>query len=88
MTADKRTPLVPGVPTLAEEGIKGFAAVNWWGILFPTGVPKPIIDKVAADFAKSLARADVQEKLGTFGIEAAWAPPAPATSQNRRPLCR
>src|SRR4029078_12887213 len=39
VTSEKRTPFTPELPTLAEEGIKGFDVANWWGILFPTGVP-------------------------------------------------
>ena len=75
VTSDKRTPFTPELPTLAEEGIRGFAAANWWGILFPTGVPKPIIDKVAADLGKALMRPDVREKLGELGIEAVSSTP-------------
>jgi tripartite-type tricarboxylate transporter receptor subunit TctC len=44
VTSEKRWPHTPELPTLAEEGVRGFAAVNWWGILFPAGVPGPIID--------------------------------------------
>jgi tripartite-type tricarboxylate transporter receptor subunit TctC len=44
----------------------------WWGILFPTGVPRPIIDKVANDFQKVLTRQDVKDKMGEFGIETVW----------------
>ena len=75
VTSDKRTPFTPQLPTLAEEGITGFAASNWWGILFPTGVQKPIIDKVSADLSKVLVRQDVKDKLGELGIEARWSPP-------------
>ena len=75
VTSEKRTPFTPELPTLAEEGIKGFAAANWWGILFPVGVPRPIVDKVASDFQKSLARQDVKDKLGELGIEAVWSSP-------------
>src|ERR1051325_5803726 len=64
VTSDKRTPFTPQVPTLAEEGVTGFAATNWWGILFPAGVPKPIIDKLAADMSKVLVRQEVKEKMG------------------------
>jgi tripartite-type tricarboxylate transporter receptor subunit TctC len=70
VTSEKRSPFTPELPTLAEEGIKGFAAVNWWGILFPTGTPRPIIDKVAADLAKVNARQDVKDRLGELGVEA------------------
>lgn len=75
VTSEKRTPFTPQLPTLAEEGITGFAAANWWGILFPTGVPRPIIDKVAADLQKVLVRQDVKDKMGEFGIETVWAGP-------------
>ena len=70
VTSEKRSPFTPELPTLAEEGIKGFAASNWWGILFPTGTPRPIIDKVAADLAKVMARQDVKDRLGELGVEA------------------
>jgi len=70
VTSEKRSPFTPELPTLAEEGIKGFAAVNWWGILFPAGTPRPIIDRVAADLAKVQARQDVKDRLGELGVEA------------------
>jgi tripartite-type tricarboxylate transporter receptor subunit TctC len=69
VTSAKRSPFTPELPTFAEEGLKGFEAVNWWGILFPTGVQRPIIDKVAADFAKVLAMQEVKDKLAVFGVE-------------------
>ena len=75
VTSEKRTPFTPQLPTLAEEGIKGFAAANWWGILFPTGVQRPIIDKVANDLQKVLARQDVKDKMGELGIETVWSSP-------------
>ncbi|MEO7727419.1 MAG: tripartite tricarboxylate transporter substrate binding protein [Burkholderiales bacterium] len=69
VTSATRWPFTPELPTLAEEGVKGFAAVNWWGILFPAGVPRPIIDKVNADLVKALATQDVKSKLGELGVE-------------------
>ena len=75
VTSEKRSPFTPEVPTLGEEGVKGFAAVNWWGILFPTGVPRPMIDKVNADLVKMLARQDVKDRLGELGVEAVSSTP-------------
>ena len=69
VTSEKRWRFTPEVPTLAEEGVRGFAAVNWWGILFPTGVSRPIVDKVAADLAKALAAERVKTRLGDLGVE-------------------
>jgi tripartite-type tricarboxylate transporter receptor subunit TctC len=70
VTSEKRWPFTPELPTLAEEGIKGFAAVNWWGILFPAGVPRAIVDKVNADLIRALATPDVKTRLGELGVEA------------------
>lgn len=88
VTSEKRTPFTPQLPTLAEEGIKGFAASNWWGILYPAGVQKPVIDKVAADLARALADKDVKDKLGFLGVEAVSSKPeqfaAFITSENER----
>ena len=75
VTSAKRSPFTPELPTFSEEGLKGFEAVNWWGILFPTGVPRAIIDKVNADMVKVLAMADVKEKLAVFGVEAVSSTP-------------
>ncbi len=75
VTSAQRTPFTPELPTLAEEGIKGFAAANWWGILFPTGVQKPMIDKVSADLGRALADKDVKERLGNLGVEAVHSNP-------------
>ncbi len=69
VTSEERWRFTPELPTLAEEGLKGFAAVNWWGILFPAGVPRPIVDKVAADLAKALASPTVKTRLGELGVE-------------------
>ena len=69
VTSEKRWRFTPEVPTLAEEGVRGFAAVNWWGILFPTGVSRPIVDKVAADLAKALGTERVKTRLGELGVE-------------------
>ena len=75
VTSEKRTPFTPQLPTLAEEGVTGFAAANWWGILFPAGVQRPVIDKVANDLQKVLVRQDVKDKMGEFGIETFWSSP-------------
>jgi tripartite-type tricarboxylate transporter receptor subunit TctC len=75
VTSAERTPFTPEIPTLAEGGVKGFDASNWWGILFPAGVPRPIVDKVSADLVIVLARPDVKERLGELGIEAVSSTP-------------
>lgn len=70
VTSAQRWLFTPELPTLAEEGLKGFAAVNWWGILFPAGVARPIVDKVNGDLVKALATQTVKTKLGELGVAA------------------
>jgi tripartite-type tricarboxylate transporter receptor subunit TctC len=69
VTSEKRWPPTPELPTLAEEGIKGFAAVNWWGILVPAGVPRAIVDKLNGGIVKALATPSVISKLRELGVE-------------------
>jgi tripartite-type tricarboxylate transporter receptor subunit TctC len=75
VTSEQRTPFTPELPTLAEEGIKGFSAANWWGILFPTGVPQAMIEKVSTDLGRALATQDVKDKLAVYGVEAVHSNP-------------
>ena len=75
VTTAKRTPQLPELPTLAEEGVKGFSAANWWGILFPTGVQQSMVDKVSNDLGRALADAQVKERLGALGVEAVHSNP-------------
>jgi tripartite-type tricarboxylate transporter receptor subunit TctC len=69
VTSKDRSPLTPEIPTMAEQGFPELVAVNWWGVLVPTGTPKPIIDKLNADLAKVLAMPDVKEKFAALGVE-------------------
>jgi tripartite-type tricarboxylate transporter receptor subunit TctC len=69
VTSEARWRFTPELPTLAEAGLKGFAAVNWWGILFPAGTPRPIVEKVNADLVRALASANVKQRLGELAVE-------------------
>ena len=42
----KRNPVLPDVPTIAEAGVPGYVADNWWGMVAPAGLPAPIADKI------------------------------------------
>lgn len=52
VSANKRSPLLPDVPTLAEAGLDGYPGQGWWGLAAPKGTPKAIVDKVNAAFVK------------------------------------
>jgi tripartite-type tricarboxylate transporter receptor subunit TctC len=75
VTSAERTPFTPELPTLAEQGITGFAAANWWGIMFPAGVQKAVVDKVSTDLGRALGDAEVRKNLGLMAIEAVYTTP-------------
>jgi tripartite-type tricarboxylate transporter receptor subunit TctC len=76
----KRTALLPDVPTIAEAGVPGYQAANWWGIAAPAGTPQPIVDRLYTEIAKILKSADMQERLAGLGMEASGMPPAEFTT--------
>lgn len=53
--APRRSPLMPAVPTFDEAGLGGYKGRGWWGLAAPAGTPRPIIDRVHAEFAKLMA---------------------------------
>jgi tripartite-type tricarboxylate transporter receptor subunit TctC len=70
-TGDKRSPMMPDVPTLAEAGVRGVdPAYAFWGILAPGGTPRPIIDKLHAEIVKAIKLPDVNKTLTeTLGMD-------------------
>ncbi len=76
VTGAKPTPLVPGVPTVAESGVPGFEMTSWWGMLAPAGTPEPIIGRLNAELRRILQLADVRERFGLLGVEAVTSTPA------------
>ena len=70
VTSAKRSAGADDIPTIAEAGVPGYEAVQWYGVLAPSGTPRPIIDRLHAEVAKALQQRDVREKLATDGAEA------------------
>ena len=72
-TGEKRSALMPEVPTLAEAGVRGVEpAYAFWGILAPAGTPRPIIDKLHAELVKAMKLPDVRKTLTeTLGMDIA-----------------
>jgi len=64
---EKRSPLLPEVPTIAEAGIPGFAFSTWTGMFAPKGTPKPIVDRLNAEVAKAVNDPAVRDKLQSLG---------------------
>jgi tripartite-type tricarboxylate transporter receptor subunit TctC len=76
VTGDKRTHVMPDVPTLAEQGFPGFSAFAWWGIFAPAGTPAPILGKFHGELVKALNQPDLRKQLTeTLGMDLAVSTP-------------
>jgi tripartite-type tricarboxylate transporter receptor subunit TctC len=69
VTTAKRSSAAPDIPTIAESGLPGFEANNWYGFLTTAGTPKPIIEKLHREIVRILQLPDVKEKLAAQGAE-------------------
>jgi tripartite-type tricarboxylate transporter receptor subunit TctC len=69
VTTMTRSPLLPEVPTLHEQGLANFEDVTWNGIVAPAGTPKGVLDRLHAEIAKAMGRADFRKRYEERGIE-------------------
>jgi tripartite-type tricarboxylate transporter receptor subunit TctC len=69
VTASQRVAALKDVPTLAEQGLKGFEVVVWHGLYAPKGTPKPVIDKLIAALQAAVQDATFRSRLAELGAE-------------------
>ena len=75
VTTAKRSPMLPGVPAMAET-LKGFEVDTWWGLAAPAGTPKDVIDKLNAAFTAALKSPETQQRFAMLMAE-----PVPTTPE-------
>jgi len=68
----KRAEALPEVPTMAEAGVKGYAAVNWYGLSGPPKLPAPIVQRINQEFRAALSAPDVVQQLKDRGIDSSF----------------
>ena len=71
----ERSPLLPQVPTIHESGVTGYDGSIWWGLLAPSGVPKPIIAKLNDEINTILREPATQKSLATQAADPVVGPP-------------
>jgi tripartite-type tricarboxylate transporter receptor subunit TctC len=59
-----RLPQLPDVPTVAEQGYPGFEMTQWYGLLAPSSLPQPLVDRLAVAAAAAVRQPSATEKLG------------------------
>ena len=69
ITAARRNPELPEVPTMAESGISGQEAETMQGLLAPAGTPRDIVERLQREVAKIVALPDIKEKLAGMGFD-------------------
>lgn len=75
VTSARRSPVTPDLPTIAEEGFKGYDATPWWGIAGPGGIPRPLLVRINAGVQAAMASSEMKERFAIQGIEIATGTP-------------
>ena len=86
LTSEKRSPLAPGVPALAELGVPGVDGAVRGGLAGPAGLPPAIVAKVNADVNRILREPLVRERFATLGMEPLGTTPEEYDAFNRRQI--
>jgi tripartite-type tricarboxylate transporter receptor subunit TctC len=76
VTSAKRADSMEKVPTIAEQGLKGYEALQWFAFFAPKGTPKAIVDKIQQQMAKGLKSPKIKQQLALQGAEPGGNTPA------------
>jgi tripartite-type tricarboxylate transporter receptor subunit TctC len=71
VTSRQPSPLVPGVPPVAQAGLPGFEVIGWNGFVAPKGTPQPVIAKLSDALLAGLGDAELRKRVSTAGYEPA-----------------
>jgi len=69
VTTAKRSTALPNVPTLDEQGLKGFDLGTWFGVLAPAATPKDIVARLSSEMTKIIASPDFRKRMEEIGAE-------------------
>ncbi|MGH8623053.1 MAG: Bug family tripartite tricarboxylate transporter substrate binding protein [Burkholderiales bacterium] len=69
VTASKRIPILPEVPTFVESGLPTFVVTQWFGILAPAGTPRPVVDRLYQALTRGASSPDFLERMTAQGVE-------------------
>jgi tripartite-type tricarboxylate transporter receptor subunit TctC len=67
-TGGTRSPIAPDIPTIAEEGVKGYSVTTWYMLLGPAKMPDAVVKTLAEKFDQALKAPDLQQKLRNAGV--------------------
>lgn len=70
VASNARSAFLPDVPTVKETGVADFVADNWYGVLVPTGTPRPVIERLQREIARAVMLPEARERFAGAGLEA------------------
>jgi tripartite-type tricarboxylate transporter receptor subunit TctC len=76
VTSPQRLPMLPDVPTVAEQGLPGYDSTGWFGLVAPAGTPAPIVARLNAEITAALGDDDIKASMRNLGVE-----PAPTRAE-------
>jgi tripartite-type tricarboxylate transporter receptor subunit TctC len=86
ITGPRRIEALPGVPPVAEAGVPGYEAMQWYGLLAPAGTPAAIVERLNVEALKALRSSEMKERLAADGAEPLGGSPAEFAALIRREL--
>jgi tripartite-type tricarboxylate transporter receptor subunit TctC len=75
-TGAKRAAAAPDLPTIAESGVTGYEANNWWAVGAPAGTPTAIVNRLTTEMARYLKLPETLKRFEAEGVEADYLTPA------------
>jgi tripartite-type tricarboxylate transporter receptor subunit TctC len=69
VTTRKRTQALPDVPSIAEAGVPGYEATQWFGVLAPAGTPRAIVERLHQEIIRAVRSAEIKERIVGEGME-------------------
>ncbi len=88
ITASKRSPAVPEIPTVAESGVPGYEVDQWYGVITGARVPKPIINKIRAGIVAALKDPEIAKRLAADGSTPVGSTPEQFTTHIRAEMAK
>ncbi|MGZ8210788.1 MAG: Bug family tripartite tricarboxylate transporter substrate binding protein [Burkholderiales bacterium] len=87
-TGEQRSPAAPSVPTMEEQGVKGFVVASGFAMFAPAATPRPIVDRVNAALAKALNDPAVKSNLAKQGADVVASTPEQHDKFNRNEIAK
>ena len=75
VTASRRAPGLPDIPTVAESGLPGYEVLGWYGVLAPAKLPKPILTRLHAELVAIIKQPDVRGRIESEGANTVGSAP-------------